>query len=60
MLLRPDVGCSASREEVDEHRANMTKAYEFALLQIGIAVDAAPLWWDYINFVRGRCESGKG
>jgi hypothetical protein len=50
--------CSGfSREEVEEHRSNMVNAYEFALVQIGIAVDSTQLWWEYISFVKGEQNS---
>lgn len=50
--------CSGfSREEVEEHRSNMVNAYEFALVQIGIAVDSTQLWWEYISFVKGEQDS---
>lgn len=35
----------------------MVNAYEFALVQIGIAVDSTQLWWEYISFVKGEQNS---
>ena len=60
------LGDGASPEAVAEQRARVTAAFELAVRQVGVLVDAAPLWWDYIRYVEawkdegGREEGGYG
>ena len=45
-------------EEVAEQRARVTAAFELAVKQVGVLVNAGPLWWDYINYVLSWRDDG--
>ena len=37
-------------------RDRVTAAFELAVKQVGVLVNATPLWWDYINYVQAWRE----
>lgn len=41
-----------STEQVAQRSAVLSKAYESAVLHVGLDVEALPLWWEYIEFVK--------
>lgn len=47
------------REEAEQHRSKLMEAYDYVLLNVGISSGSAPVWWDYINFIKGRRGSTK-
>ncbi|KAM3574200.1 hypothetical protein VYU27_003841 [Nannochloropsis oceanica] len=54
------LGDGASPDVVAEQRERVTAAFELAVRQVGVLVDAAPLWWDYIRYVEAwRDEGGR-
>ncbi|TFJ80783.1 hypothetical protein NSK_007960 [Nannochloropsis salina CCMP1776] len=52
------LGDGASPEAVAEQRARVTAAFELGVRQVGVLVDAAPLWWDYIRYVEAWKDEG--
>lgn len=44
---------NSAPEEVERQRAEVTAAFELAVRQVGVAVNATQLWLEYINYVKG-------
>lgn len=53
-LRNSKLSASPTDEEVAQKNAILAKAYESAVLHVGLDVDSLVIWWEYLEFIKSQ------